>query len=362
MQHLRRQGGQALVELIVFFPLVIALAAAVFSMALYVQTKTLTVNTARFAAWERSVYADPAHLWSGDEAFEGGPGNATVHATARRDDHAIFGDGLAYLSTPGIRVRSDAHIGAMQASIAGATSGAGSQSRSSVLMWGEDRLENRDEGGRNVGNFVRDVSSLVNNGNGSQAASGLKAIDSAAAGESHWDETSADVVADSLEDLSGTPIANEGHKLPRDMMVRKTVSLSVDNVFRDRGWAVGLLKFAGNGSAPSLTMTSTAGLYVNSWAPKNEETFIRKVGGLDVEPFVSGATFIHSQAKQGLDAAIGGDNTQRMRTMIPILGQFFIMPGGPNLQPSSSVQLITRSVPGGNPGYDRFPESHGGLE
>lgn len=382
-----RARGQALVELLIFFPLIIALVAGIFTLGYYVQVKALAVNTARFSAWERSVYADPDHLWSGDADWEGAD-QPSLNATARRDAEQVVADGLAYLSSPNFRIVSsvfgDGSENWSSEPIAGSAD-------SAARMWGGKPLSITHGAGGRAGDFARDSAGLTQSDTSEDGLASLKARTSAS---EHWDRVCTgygDAVdkrpggteledtrwrqrcdsylkmpGESLSDLSGSPIANTGHRLNRDFLVREAVHLSIRDVFRENSWQIALLNLAEFDASARRTIDidAVAGLYVNAWSPKNEETFARKVGGLDTGPFLRGVQVASNKMGDGFRSLVPGLKAQ-MSQSVPFLDTFFMQPESVDLTAYSHVQLFTRSIPGGvtNHGLEGpIPNPDGGLE
>ncbi|HEA53665.1 hypothetical protein LCGC14_0683840 [marine sediment metagenome] len=319
-----KQSGQALVEMIVVAPLIIAIAAGIMAIAMYLQAKTTTVAAARFAVWERSVWADPDHPWSGGDSSSLGGSESTVI----RPDFDIFHAGLAYATTPSLRIRSDRNM-----AVVAASSGR-DHKNPEVLSWGGSTQSGYKTFGGNVGAFVKGTRE-------DSTRSAWEELSSRYSFDLTRDEQDVYLASDSLQDFGIEPLANRGLELPTDSVLSAEATLALPNVFHAL-WSLGWLDFNDANGDTELRISSTASLLTNSWAPKNEKVFIQKVHGLDIKPLADYITAANEAIGSGIKSRMGAQSD--LLTWIPIFGDI-LLAKNPILDVSSVALPFTRVIP-----------------
>jgi hypothetical protein len=319
-----KQRGQALVEMIVVAPLMMAIAAGIMAIAMYFQAKTTTVSTARYAVWERSVWADPDNPWAGGDSNDLGGSESTVI----RPDYDIFRAGMAYVTTPSLRIRSDRNIASL------AEDFGNNPGNQEVLSWGGTTQSGYNTIGGTVGAFAK----------GARVASTTNA----------WEELNSryfhsitrakqDVylASDALQDFGVEPLADRGLELPTDSVLSAEATLALPNVFNSL-WSIGWLSFDSVSDRPEFRITSTASLLVNSWAPKNEAVFIHKVHGLDIKPLADYLTAANQSIYSGIQSRMGAQAD--LLTWLPFFGDV-LLAKNPALDQSTTTLPFTRVTP-----------------
>lgn len=322
----RDQYGQALVEMLVVAPLILAIAAGIMAIGMYMQAKTTTIGAARYSVWERAVWADPERPWNGEHNHGLGGSSSTVIRT----EYDIAHSGLAYLTNPSLRIRSDRNISRV-ASFDGSD-----YDNPEVLSWGGSTHSGYRTLGGNVGAFVA----------GAREASDLSAwqqINSRYVYEMTYEEQGDDIILPSheLQDFGIEPLVNRGLKLPTESVVSAKVTLALPNVFH-AAWSLGWLTFDDVAGDSEMRIASSASLLTNSWAPKNEEVYTHKVHGLDVKPLTDYITAANQGIASGIESRMGAQAD--LLTWIPILGDV-LLAGNPVLDSSSTVLPFTRIIP-----------------
>lgn len=320
----RHQQGQALVEMIVVAPLIIAIAAGIMAIAMYFQAKTTTVTTARYSVWERSVWADPDHPWSGGDSDELGGANSTVV----RSEFEILQAGLAYTTNPNLRIRSDRSMVEV-ASYAGSD-----HDNPDVLSWGGFTHSGYKTFGGNVGAFVQGARE-------GSTRSAWENLRSRFFYTMERDEQDVYLASSSLQNFGIEPLADRGLQLPEDSVISAEATLALPNVFHGF-WSLGWLDFDQGDGASEIRIGSTASLLTNAWAPKHEKVFIQKVHGLDVKPLVDYITAANQAIAVGIDSRMGAQSD--LLTWVPIFGDI-LLAKNPKLDASSVALPFTRVIP-----------------
>lgn len=328
------QRGQALVEMLIVAPLVIAVAAGIMAIAMYLQAKTTTVATARYSVWERSVWADPEHPWAGDHSNQMGGSASTV----MRSDSDIAIAGLAYTANPSLRIRSDRNMAVV------AADDGSDHNNPDVLSWGGSMQSGYKTMGGSVGSFAQGA------GPSGSAQSAWESLRSRFSHEADRDSQDVYLASDSLQDFGVEPLADRGLKLPQESVITATTSLALPNVFHGF-WSLGWLDFRDANGSSEIRIASNAALLTNAWAPKNEEVFRTKVHGLDVKPLLDYITVASDSINSGLQSRMGAQAD--LLSWIPIFGDFQL--GKNPVLDSTTVALpFTRITPRIGPGesYD----------
>lgn len=319
-----KQRGQALIEMIVVAPLMIAIAAGIMAIAMYLQAKTTTVSTARYAVWERSVWADPDNPWAGGDSNELGGAESTVI----RPDYDIFRAGMAYATSPNLRIRSDRNI----ASLAGDSGN--DPGNQKVLSWGGTTQSGSDTLGGNVGAFAKGALNT-------SRANAWEEMNSRYFHSITRAEQDVYLASDALQDFGIEPLADRGLELPTDSVLSAEATLALPNVFHSL-WSIGWLNLDSASGNPEFRISSTASLLVNSWAPKNEEVFIHKVHGLDIKPLADYLTAANQSIYSGIQSRMGAQSD--LLTWLPFFGDV-LLAKNPSLEQSTTTLPFTRVTP-----------------
>lgn len=310
--------------MVVVAPLIIAIAAGIMAIAMYLQAKTTTVTTARYSVWERAVWADPEHPWSGGDSDELGGSASTVI----RSEFDIFQAGLAYTTNPNLRIRSDRNMAEVAA-----YSGSDNDNPD-VLSWGGTTHSGYRTFGGNVGAFVQGT-------RGDDSRSAWEGLRSRYFHTMERNEQDVYLASDSLQNFGIEPLANRGLKLPQDSVISAQATLALPNVFH-AFWSLGWLDFNEADGQSELRISSTASLLTNSWAPKNEDVFVRKVHGLDVKPLADYITVANQAIFDGINSRMGAQSD--LLTWVPIFGDI-LLAKNPLLDASSVALPFTRAIP-----------------
>jgi hypothetical protein len=324
----RKHEGQAVVEMLVVGPLILAVAAGVMALALYMQAQTVAVNTARHAVWERSVWADPDEPWNGSHDGELGGAASTV----MRPDYDIAIAGLAYTTNPNLRMRSDRDMAAV------ATHDPTDPSATEVMRWGGKMRSGAATMGGNVAAFIRDA----------DADPDRSAWEILTSRFSHSTERDAQdtgfpvIPSHMMQDFGIDPLISRGLGFDTDSVLSSRIALTMPNVF-NAPWAMAWLDFDGGPTAMAeIQLDATASLLANPWAPKNEDVFQTKVHGLDVKPLTNVATYVSAQIGEGL--ASRQASQMSIMEWLPIFGDIQLA-GSPSLQSFTEVLPYTRVHP-----------------
>lgn len=319
-----KQRGQALVEMIIVAPLMLAIAAGIMAIAMYIQAKTTTVSTARYAVWERSVWADPDNPWSGGDSNDLGGSESTVI----RPDYDIFRAGMAYATTPNLRIRSDRNI----ASLSGDSGN--DPGNQKVLSWGGSTQSGHNTLGGNVGAFAKGAL-------GASTASAWEEVNTRYSHSITRAEQDVYLASDALQDFGIEPLADRGLELPTDSVLSAEATLALPNVFHSL-WSIGWLTFDSASGDPEFRISSSASLLVNSWAPKNEEVFMKKVHGLDIKPLADYITAANESIFSGIQSRMGAQAD--LLTWLPFFGDI-LLGKNPVLDQSTTSLPFTRVTP-----------------
>ncbi|TGN41860.1 TadE/TadG family type IV pilus assembly protein [Marinobacter confluentis] len=321
----QHQKGQALVEMVVIGPLIIAIAAGIMALALYFQAKTLSVNAARYAVWERSVWADPERPWNGGHDEELG-GNAS---SVLRSDYSTLDAGLALYSNPNLRIRSDRSMSEL------ADYGGDDHNTQEVLSWGGETRSGFGSFGGNVGTFIQGASDT-------ETRSAWEHLHSRYAATMDYEEQSGARPSSTLHDFNIDPIANMGLEMPTEALASADATINLRNVFQG-AWSLGWLDFDSTDGSDEFTMTSTASLLTNPWAPKNEAVYKKKVHSLSVKQLMDYITIATDKINSGITGRLGDQS--KLLEYVPILGPT-MQAKNPELEPTSTAMPLTRVIPG----------------
>lgn len=329
MTRRNKEQGQALVEAVVVFPLIIAVALGAMTLFLYTQVQGTAIQVARQGVWERSVWADWNNPWAGsDQSGLGG-----VARTVTRTDHDIYYSALAHQVSPELRIRSDRDVAAL------ANASGLSAASASIPIWDGAMKPGKQVLGGNV-------AALADAAAPQSLAASLtmpwQSLMDNFSFDTHWAEPDGAQPARALaQPLLNVPPVNVSANLPVDTVATTEVAISLPNTLL-RPLTIGLLRLDGDDEPAMLSFFATGAILTNPWAPKDENVFREKVHGLDLDQMVDAAVAPFSKIEGGVTGAMGGASL--FLESIPLFGTL-IKPGQPSLDSTTAALPFTRVIP-----------------
>lgn len=303
------ESGQALVEVIIWSLLVIAMVSGIGVLFKYAENRQFAQNLVRYVLWERTVWSSPDHPWNGDAN-----GNETV---VQADKQLLVARGIERLSSP----------------------------RSAVLSADKVTVDS-DEGRQASGGRLKPWSVSTSEGR-------LMRLAANKVGAMYTSGMSPDIVKEEWKapehQLPGHILTNKvsipGLSIDRGLQINHSmVTASIDQPLRDLyGTWQGLIPLPTHalgedmGSAINLHVQGT--ILTNGWTVKNEKMFRRKIHDLDVRPLLTYFTYVSSQLN---------DATRIIPTFlkhfIPFLGPLSEA-GNPQLHARTAMVPYERALP-----------------
>lgn len=303
-----RQGGQALVETIIWSALVLALVPGIVVLFKYAQMRQFSEELLRYTLWERTVWTAPAHPWSGQVHGE----NRMIQAATQR----LVAQGVARLSNPRQAISSTdpSPVDPGMVTPAGRLKPwAVSTAEARLLRLAPDKTGALTGGGSLSADYVRQT----------------------------WDFPDNRLPAHVLAGHFHIPVLNIDRGLDfNKSLVTASIDTRLKNLYGAWQGLFPLPRYAlGSQAGVSIHMHLTGSILTNAWTPKNETVFRKKVHSLDVKPMLGYITYVSSKIDD-----ITSIIPEPLKPFIPFLGPL-TQAGNPELHARTAALPYIRAVP-----------------
>lgn len=309
-----RETGQALVEVIIWSALVLALVPGVVVLFKYAQMRQFSDQLVRYVLWERTVWSDPSQPWNGSAKGD--------QRVATLSGEVLKAGAMGRLSNPRLAMSStrwaDVEPGE---GVEPADTVASTRLRPWRISPGERRL---------LRLAPEKAGALTTNADFSSSSIGEQ-----------WSAPEERLPGQVLAGSVTIPVLNLERGLDlNDSLVTASIDAPVKNLFGEWEGLLPLPLHALGGSlGEPMTMNVSGALLTNAWTPKNESVFVDKVHSLDVKPTLKYMTYVSSKVDD-----VTSIIPEPLKRLIPFLGPL-TQAGNPELDASTARIPYIRALP-----------------